>query len=285
VGVDFDFGLGADCFVFLSPDHLCDRRPSSFCVQPQYVTQIFRQTTVINNYNVSSRTIVNRGIGVDRIASVTHRTLEPVHLSTLPNATRQGWHEQSFQRTTHTTANVNNHPLFNNNDNSAGHTFSPGNAGNNHAAQGFQQGGNQTADTYHSQGQSQAQFGGNNNVQSQTFNHEQPQAQQAHEYNTYNNTYNAGSHVTAQTTQSQGQQSRYNNNAPASGGSLQHGSEQLQQHESVDSGGHNAGPASSAGNPAQGQQQPQQHSGGAQNNGQGNGANNGDNHGPNKQNQ
>jgi hypothetical protein len=99
VGLDFDFGLGADCFLFVTADHFCDRRPGNYFVKPQYVTQIYRQTKVINNYSVSSKTIVNRGIAVDRISSVTHQTIAPVSVSTLPNAGRQGWRGAGYQQT------------------------------------------------------------------------------------------------------------------------------------------------------------------------------------------
>ena len=108
VGVGFDFGLGADCFVFVSPDHFCDRHPRSFCVEPARVTQIFHQTTVINHYDVNNHGIVNRGFGVERIANATHRPIETVHVSALPNAGLQGWRGEGFERTLRpTTASYN----------------------------------------------------------------------------------------------------------------------------------------------------------------------------------
>ena len=96
VAVDFDFGLDAGCFIFVAPDHFSDRHPRSFAAPPERVTQIFHQTTIINNYNVNnngnSRTIVNHGIPVQQISGATHRTIEPVRVGSLPNAGRQGWH-------------------------------------------------------------------------------------------------------------------------------------------------------------------------------------------------
>jgi hypothetical protein len=109
VGVNFDFGLGADCFVFVSPDHFCDRHPRSFCVDRARVTQIFHQTTIINHYDVNNHGLVNRGFGVKPIASATHHPVETVHVSALPNAGRQGWRGEGFERTLR-PATANYHP-------------------------------------------------------------------------------------------------------------------------------------------------------------------------------
>jgi hypothetical protein len=119
VAVDFDFGLGADRFTFISSGHFAERHPRYFRVEPQRAMQIFHQTTVINNFNVNNRTIINRGIPVEHITGVTHRQLEPVHIGSLPNAGRQGWRGEGFnQPALHTTGNNNNNP---------GRNFSNGN--------------------------------------------------------------------------------------------------------------------------------------------------------------
>jgi hypothetical protein len=98
VSLDFDFGLEADYFVFISPDHFCDRHPRSFFVAQQNVLQVYQRTKVVNNFNVNSKIIENRGIAVDRITSATHHAVETVHVSSLPNAGRQGWRGEGFQR-------------------------------------------------------------------------------------------------------------------------------------------------------------------------------------------
>lgn len=96
VAVDFDFGLDANRFVFVASEHFGDRHPRSYSAPPERVTQIFNQTTVINNYNVNNNgnnhTIINHGIPVEHISGATHRPIEPVHVASLPNAGRQGWH-------------------------------------------------------------------------------------------------------------------------------------------------------------------------------------------------
>ena len=52
VSVSFGFGLGADCFTFVSPSHFFDHHPRRFCPEEREVVQIFNRTTIINNYEV-----------------------------------------------------------------------------------------------------------------------------------------------------------------------------------------------------------------------------------------
>jgi hypothetical protein len=114
VSMDFDFGLGADSFVFISPAHFLDRHPSLFSAKPQYVTTIFSRTKVVNNFSVNSKNVVNAGIGVDRVMGLTHQSLVPVQVSSLPNAGRQGWRGPGFQPASHhVSALYNNNLPFN----------------------------------------------------------------------------------------------------------------------------------------------------------------------------
>lgn len=99
VGADFDFGLQADAFIFVAPEHFCDRRPRAFSMPQAQVAVIFRQTTVVNHYDVHAKTVVNRGFGTARIAGATHHAIEPVHVSVLANAGRQGWRGEGYQQT------------------------------------------------------------------------------------------------------------------------------------------------------------------------------------------
>jgi hypothetical protein len=109
VGVDFDFGLTADCFLFVSPDHFCDRYPRSFCVPRDRAVEVFHRTKIINNYNVHDKMIVNRGFGTERIVAATHHSLEPMRVSSLSNAGRQGWRGEGYQRTLQPAARIS-HP-------------------------------------------------------------------------------------------------------------------------------------------------------------------------------
>ena len=91
VAAGFDFGIGVDFFTFVPVGHFCDRHPRSFREEPGHVREIFRQTTVINNYNDHQRIVVNGGIPVERINAFTHRELTPVHVGAIRNAEREGW--------------------------------------------------------------------------------------------------------------------------------------------------------------------------------------------------
>jgi hypothetical protein len=88
VSVGFNFSLDVNCFTFVPIQHFCDPHPRNFCVAPAQVTQVFNNTTVINNFNVNNRTIVNHGIAVQNIASATRTTIRPVpvHELTSPGA-------------------------------------------------------------------------------------------------------------------------------------------------------------------------------------------------------
>ena len=91
MSVDFDFGLGADCFTFVSPDHFCDHHPRRFSVDPVHVRQVYARTAVINNFDVHDRFVMNRGIEASRFTDQNHHAIEAVKVGSLPNADRQGW--------------------------------------------------------------------------------------------------------------------------------------------------------------------------------------------------
>lgn len=272
VALNFDFGLGADCFMFVSPDHFCDRHPRSFCLAPQRVPEVFRRTTVVNNFNLNNRTIINRGISVDRITSVTHRSIEPVHVSSLPNAGRQGWRGEGYERTLQRgSANSNAGRNFNyssvntqlrhgpeprnevNNNPNANFYQNRQNAGQ--ATQGIRQGGNQV-EAFHPQVQAQPQSGGVVHGPSQGVIHEQAQTQMRPA-----NTFTAPGRDLPQNDW------RQNRNLGTSGfdGPQQHGAMQLQQRPAVaqdppradvhqnyvESAPHNSSPPPSGSAPAQ----------------------------------
>jgi hypothetical protein len=80
VTADFNFGLAANCFTFVPIKNFCDPHPRRYCVPPAQVTQVFNQTTVINNINVNdhNQTIVNNGIEPQKIMSVTQTQIHPL---------------------------------------------------------------------------------------------------------------------------------------------------------------------------------------------------------------
>ena len=93
VAVSFGFGLSANCFTFVSVGNFCQPHPRNYCVPRQQVTQIYNQTTIINNYNYYSHnhTIVNNGVPVTTIGAATHRTIQPVSVNSLANSRNHGW--------------------------------------------------------------------------------------------------------------------------------------------------------------------------------------------------
>jgi hypothetical protein len=77
-GVDFDFGLGYDDFVFVGYDHFWDHDYRPFLAPPTLAVGVFRASLVINNYNFVDGRFVVEGLGHDRIALLTHHEVRPI---------------------------------------------------------------------------------------------------------------------------------------------------------------------------------------------------------------
>ena len=99
VGLDFDFGLRPEFFRFLASEHFCDPHPRSYFVDRAHAVEVFQHTAAINHFEVRDHMVVNNGFGVEHITGVNHRPLAPIHLRDLPNAGRQGWRGEGFERT------------------------------------------------------------------------------------------------------------------------------------------------------------------------------------------
>ena len=81
VGIGFEFGLGAADYCYIPTSRFCDRRPCDYFVSHQQHYAIHKDTTVINNYVVgNNNTIVNNGVGFDRVAKVTRGDIRQVAL-------------------------------------------------------------------------------------------------------------------------------------------------------------------------------------------------------------
>ncbi len=81
VGVSFGFGLGWDCYSFVSWGHFRDHRPYRHCAPPHLAHDLHRNSTVVNHFEVGrNRTIINRGIAPDRVSRFTKTELRPVHV-------------------------------------------------------------------------------------------------------------------------------------------------------------------------------------------------------------
>jgi hypothetical protein len=98
VSVGFNFGLGANCFTFVPTPYFCNPHPRNYCVAPAQVTQVYNNTTVINNYNINNRTIVNHGIAVENISAASRTTIHPVPVHQINSGYANGSYSQQFNR-------------------------------------------------------------------------------------------------------------------------------------------------------------------------------------------
>lgn len=70
VSVGFDFGLTAFHYSFVSYGNFCDSSPYRHYVPRHRTQDIYRNTTVVNNYVVgNNNTIINRGVGRETVAA------------------------------------------------------------------------------------------------------------------------------------------------------------------------------------------------------------------------
>ena len=92
VGANFGFGLGANAYAFVSFGNMCNRNLRPHCLPPARVQTVYHQTTIVNNYTVHNQTIVNHGIPVERVSSVS-RT--PVPRATVREVSAKAYHTPS----------------------------------------------------------------------------------------------------------------------------------------------------------------------------------------------
>jgi hypothetical protein len=102
VSVGFGFGLGANCFTFVPTQFFCNSHPRNFCASPAQTTQIFNNTTVINNFNVRgsghNRVVVNNGIPVQNVAAAAHEPIRPVPVHDADRSFAHGGNGQMSDR-------------------------------------------------------------------------------------------------------------------------------------------------------------------------------------------
>jgi hypothetical protein len=81
VGFGFSFGLGVDCYSFVPLHGFYTSSPWSYCAPNKIVNQFYGDTTIINNYVVGdNNTIINRGIGTERIERASGTEIRRVAL-------------------------------------------------------------------------------------------------------------------------------------------------------------------------------------------------------------
>jgi hypothetical protein len=112
VGVGFNFGLSVNFFTFVPTRNFCDPHPRNYRAGRGQVTQIYNNTTIINNINVNNHTIINHGISPASISSVTHTPVRQVAVHDLRNPGANGNHGA-------------NRPVFTGNQNSPRQTGAP----------------------------------------------------------------------------------------------------------------------------------------------------------------
>jgi hypothetical protein len=84
VGLDFDFGLRADCFAFIGIGDFNGYDLGHRRLGPAEVTRIYNRTTIINSSTVNNNIVVNRGIGVERVAAATHTQIHKAVIRDMP---------------------------------------------------------------------------------------------------------------------------------------------------------------------------------------------------------
>jgi len=95
VSLNFSFGLTPNCYTFVSFGNFCQPHPRYYCFPQSQVTQIYNQTTIINNFNWHNRCMVNNGVSVTVIGNASHRPIRPVPVSNVINGGRHGWRSQN----------------------------------------------------------------------------------------------------------------------------------------------------------------------------------------------
>lgn len=85
VSVGFEFGLTDFHYAFVDIGHFCDPAPYRHFVPRTTVRNVYRNTTVINNYIVgNNNTVINRGIGRETIARSSQTRIREVSVRETP---------------------------------------------------------------------------------------------------------------------------------------------------------------------------------------------------------
>ncbi|MEO6035130.1 MAG: DUF6600 domain-containing protein [Verrucomicrobiota bacterium] len=85
VGIGFDFGLRDDFYTFIPTGRFCDRTPYRYYASGSHSKTIYKNSVVVNNYiRGNNNTIINEGIGRDRVSRATRTPIHTVALRDLP---------------------------------------------------------------------------------------------------------------------------------------------------------------------------------------------------------
>lgn len=126
VGLGFHFGLSSSHYTFVSWNRFSDPRPWHHRVRPHEVTRIYNNTTIVNNYVTGdNNTVINRGIGTDRVRDLGRTEVRTVSLRDAGPSRGLGGRQERLERDGRTL--VVNRPNLN--AEGARSTFDSANAG------------------------------------------------------------------------------------------------------------------------------------------------------------
>ena len=78
VSVSSDFGLPRHHYTFVPFNRFCDRNPYYYALAPTVVQNVYSQTTVINNIQITNNVVVNDGVPASQIAALTRTEIRKV---------------------------------------------------------------------------------------------------------------------------------------------------------------------------------------------------------------
>ena len=81
VGFSFGFGIAASCYTFIPMGRMCDARPYHYRLPAHHATELYRNSTVMNNYGSGKDNhVINHGIAPERIREHTRTEIRTVQL-------------------------------------------------------------------------------------------------------------------------------------------------------------------------------------------------------------
>ena len=80
VGFGFSFGLGVDCYSFVSSVNFCSPRLHHYALPREHVGRIYGSTTVITRIASHNNVVMNHGIDVGRMSRESGHTIRPIPL-------------------------------------------------------------------------------------------------------------------------------------------------------------------------------------------------------------
>ncbi|MBI3417868.1 MAG: hypothetical protein HY043_21455 [Verrucomicrobia bacterium] len=99
VGVGFDFGLTAFHFSWVSHRNFADRAPVHHLLPADRAGNVYANSKVINNIVVgNNNTIINQGVGFDKISSVSRTEVAKVSVRDLPTAPQKALKPDRIER-------------------------------------------------------------------------------------------------------------------------------------------------------------------------------------------